>query len=315
MEKVRKIFLIVMAMFCGACVFYPDDIAPVAPDMPLSADGTLAKSDSLPPDSGVEPGYAYRNLQYAEAGGVKLFLDIYTPVAKPPFPIIVYIHAGGWMIGTKSDCDLKMVDQGYAVACVDYRLSDVAKFPAQIHDIKASIRWLRANAQKYRLNYMKFGVMGHSAGGHLAALLGASAGVIQLEGDLGNLEHSSRVQAVVDFYGPADFFSAPVVYTDTQLYRDYTFYLERALGSPVAENPVLAKLMSPTTHINKYNPPFFIVHGEQDDIIPYQQSQLLYDKLLEAGVPAIFRLVPNMGHAFKFEEVKDLFVFFDKYLK
>ena len=147
-----------------------------------------------------------RDLPYKRIGGETLTLDLYRPEKiSGPLPVIIWIHGGGWNRGRKERCPaVALVDDGFAVASVDYRLSSVAPFPAQIQDCKAAVRWLRANASTYHLDPDNVGVWGNSAGGHLAALLGTSGGVSELEGDGDNMQYSSRVQAVCDVAGPVD---------------------------------------------------------------------------------------------------------------
>src|SRR5262249_39045436 len=150
----------------------------------------------------------HKDLEYVQGGHERQRLDLYVPErADTPLPVIVWIHGGAWMGGSKDGGvpALPFLGKGYAVASVNYRLSQHAVFPAQIQDCKAAIRWLRANAKTYNLDPERIGVWGASAGGHLVALLGTSGGVEDLEGKGGNADQSSRVQAVVDFFGPTDF--------------------------------------------------------------------------------------------------------------
>ena len=153
------------------------------------------------------PALAQRDLVYARAGAKDLLLDLYLPEGAPrPLPLVVWIHGGGWRNGAKEQTPARrLVERGYAVASINYRLSGEAIFPAQIHDCKAAVRWLRANAAKYGLDAGRVAAWGSSAGGHLVALLGTSGGIMELEGGLGNADQSSRVQAVVDFFGPHGF--------------------------------------------------------------------------------------------------------------
>ena len=147
----------------------------------------------------------YKDLIYASTQQKQLALDLYIPDGAPKRPLVVWIHGGAWRAGSRAKPPaLYLTAQGYAVASISYRFSQEAVFPAQIHDCKAAIRWLRANALKYGYDATRIGVWGASAGGHLAALLGTSGGVKGLEGDLGNARESSTVQAVVDFFGPTD---------------------------------------------------------------------------------------------------------------
>ena len=150
-----------------------------------------------------------RDIEYARTPEEPLLLDLYRPEMSTmqPKPLVVWIHGGAWRAGSKTNPGeaVRFVDEGYVVASIGYRLSRTARFPAQAHDVKAAIRWLRANAQRYEINPDKIGVWGASAGGHLVALLGTSGDVAELEGNLGNPGVSSRVQAVVDYFGPTNF--------------------------------------------------------------------------------------------------------------
>ncbi len=153
-----------------------------------------------------------RGIEYAKAGEHSLKLDVYTPSAKPgtdkpaPLPVIIWIHGGGWESGTRSACPAaQLVPHGYAAVSISYRFSQVAPYPAQIHDCKAAVRWVRAHAKEHNIDPARIGVWGASAGGHLVALLGTSGGDAELEGSIGgNVEHSSRVQAVCNWFGPTD---------------------------------------------------------------------------------------------------------------
>ncbi|NIA21582.1 MAG: alpha/beta hydrolase fold domain-containing protein [Anaerolineaceae bacterium] len=152
---------------------------------------------------------AFGDLEYAKVGERPLLLDLYVPEkAEGPLPLVVWVHGGGWRAGNKRFCRaLPMTRRGYAVASIGYRLSGEAPMPAQIYDCKAAVRWLRAKAGKYNIDPKRIGAWGASAGGHLVALMGTSGGLKDLEGDLGNADQSSRVQAVCDFFGPSDLIS------------------------------------------------------------------------------------------------------------
>lgn len=168
-------------------------------------------------DAGAASPIVKKDLEFANVDGHSLKLDLYLPAEVKDAPLVVWIHGGGWSGGSKNGCPISwLTDDGYAVASISYRLTDKAIFPAQIHDCKAAIRWLRANAEKFGYSTAKVGVSGSSAGGHLAALVGTSGDVKELEGTVGgNLDQSSRVDAVVDFYGATDF----VLRSKTQPHR------------------------------------------------------------------------------------------------
>ena len=192
---------------------------------------------------------------------------------------------------------LQFTSEGYAVAHVGYRLSGEAKFPAQIHDCKAAVRWLRANAEKYELDPDKFIAWGASAGGHLAALLGTTGGVKDLEGTVNDLKQSSRVQGVVDWFGPTDLLRMNETESDRR--HDAPNSAEsKLIGGPLLENKDKAAKASPTTYVSKDAPPFLIMHGEYDLEVPIRQSEILAGALERAGVEVTFIPIKAAGHGF-----------------
>ncbi len=252
------------------------------------------------------------DLEYARVGNTSLKLDLYLPEkVKGRVPVIVWVHGGGWVVGDrKNPPGLELVRKGYALASVEYRLSPEAIFPAQLYDIKAAIRWLRAHARQYGLNSNRFGAWGHSAGGHLVAILGTTDHVKLLEGNEGgNLVYSSSVQCVSDWAGPTDFLTDPYEIGSNSA-------ASKLIGATVKNKKQMAKRASPVTYVSSTDPPFLIVHGEMDRIVPAGQAKELYVKLRRAGVQATLMLRPFTGH-----DVKDPMVmwaqerFFDKYLK
>jgi len=259
-----------------------------------------------------------RDVVYARAGQKELLLDLYLPAAVGAgrLPVIVWVHGGAWRSGSKEDCPARgQAARGYAVASVNYRLSQEAIFPAQIHDLKAAVRWLRANADRYGLDSDRIGAWGASAGGHLVALLGTSGGVKDLEGDLGDAGYSSRVQAVVDFFGPTDLpqmskFSSAIDHDSPDSPES------RLLGGPVQQNKDRAARANPITYVTKDDPPFLIMHGDRDPLVPLNQSELLHAALRNAGVESSLEVVKGGGHGFRGPEV-DAAVerFFDRPLK
>jgi acetyl esterase/lipase len=239
-----------------------------------------------------------RDVVYAQMGGRELALDLYWhPGADEPEPLVVWIHGGAWMSGNKSWMPpvLHLLDNGFAMASIDYRLSQEALFPAQIEDCKAAIRWLRTNAARYNLNPDCVGAWGESAGGHLAALLGTAGGVAAWDQQGGNREYSSRVQAVCDWFGPSDLLQMGGM--KSGLDHNAPDAPEALLiGGPVQENKERAKQVNPITYITPETPPFLIMHGEQDDVVPVGQSELLHRALIEAGLDSTLMIIPGMGH-------------------
>lgn len=253
---------------------------------------------------------------YQHQGQTKsLLLDLYLPQTQSsePSPLLIYIHGGGWREFSKEICPGEIVAQkGWAIACINYRYSTEAIFPAQIYDAKGAVRWLRANAQDYNLDPKRFGAWGASAGGHLSALLGTSGGVAALEGTQGNLDYSSSVQAVSNWYGPTDFtqvtpaFTEPISPKVLEEYRGQPWYLytvvtTQLLGGLVAQKPELAQAANPITYIDPQDPPFMVLHGDLDKIVPVSQSEILVSALQSEGVPVTFVRKPEMTHSYQGE--------------
>ena len=244
-----------------------------------------------------DPMDILRDLVYATPDGISLKLDLYIPknLPKPP-PIILWVHGGGWEAGNKETPPVLAVTRvGFALASIDYRLSQQAIFPAQIFDCKAAVRWLRAHAADYHLDGGRIGAMGASAGGHLVALLGTTAGDAQLEGAEGVTGVSSAVQAVVDYFGPTDLLD---IGRDANWKQDIKNPVSALLGGSVASKSDDARLASPVFHVTSQACPFFIVQGDQDPIVPYTQSVELNDALTKAGVASQLILVKGGGHGF-----------------
>jgi acetyl esterase/lipase len=242
------------------------------------------------------PAKVIKNIEYARAGSLPLQLDLYLPAgAAGRVPVILSIHGGGWHGGAKeASPGTHFTEYGYAVAAINYRLIPQEIFPAPIHDCKAAVRWLRANASTYGLDTRRMGVWGASAGGHLAALLGTSGAVADLEGDLGNPGYSSRVQAVVDYFGPTDLAKwrpaeDPAVNAGLSE--------SRLMGFDVVKYPERAARGNPITYVSKDDPEFFIGHGQADKLVPVSQSELLHAALVRTGVASVLHVVPGAGHS------------------
>ena len=258
----------------------------------------MAEEEGGGPSAPVARPAIERDLEYARVGERALRLDLYRPTTAAPHPVLVWVHGGGWRRGNKSRVALRgLIEHGFAVASVEYRLSGEATYPAAIHDVKAAVRWLRAHGDELGLATKRIGVGGTSAGGHLAALLGTSGGVAALEGSLGaHAEESSRVQAVVDLFGPTDLLRIFDDVANKERAAGPNGMVGRFLGGAVFERESVAREASPTTHITKDDPPFLILHGDRDRVVPVSQSRLFHAALEKAGVSSTLKVLPGSGH-------------------
>lgn len=236
------------------------------------------------------------DIEYAMVGELSLKLDLHRPQGGKP-PLIVYVHGGGWRAGSKEDVPIvDLYDKGYAIASVNYRLSTQALFPAQVHDIKAAIRFLRGNAGLYHINADKIVIIGSSAGGHLAALVGVTNGVKELEGSVGeDLEQSSDVQGIVSYYGASDL--QTILSQSTPKGLEFRIpALKLLLGDTPDKKAELARLASPVTHLDKKDPPLLLIHGDADPQMPPQQSQELAKTYEALGLPVTLIMMPGSLH-------------------
>lgn len=219
-------------------------------------------------------------------------LDLFLPpTGAGPFPLVVWIHGGAWTYGDKllsaGAPQLDLLARGYAVASINYRFSSEAQFPAQIDDLKASVRFLRGHATEYGLDKNRLALWGSSAGGYLAALAGTSGGIAALEDmSQGYAGESSRVQAVIDWFGPIDFLQLDAEAAADGCppyggsgYNSASSPVSALIGAPITQRPDLVLAANPITYISADDPPFFIQHGTNDCSVAPQQSQLLYDAL------------------------------------
>lgn len=289
---------------------------------------TIAQAEVKPTYDDVEVGEVWT----LSGEPIMLHLDIYKPeYVDGPTPVVLWIHGGAWRHGSYNDgipAQMNaLLEQGVSVASVQYRLSDQAPFPAQIEDVKGAVRFLRANAQQFGINPMRVAAFGISAGGHLAALLGTSGGMKSLEGSSGgNLDQSSRVMAVVDYFGPTDFlafqadatdppglkFDASSEKSDLSKLFDFTKpgqgmaqLVKHADDKDWEFAPVvdLVRLASPITHVTPDDATMFIAHGAADVTVPLKQSQRLRDALLASGVITIYMESNTGGHGALGEDI------------
>lgn len=280
--------LVVASLACNASQSQPSAATqPAETATSLPAENEAGTSSSTFDSSKL--GTVESDVTYCTVDGVALKMDVYYPFEEyGRFAVAMYVHGGGWRKGDKSggagEMEFAELQQaGFLVVSVNYRLAPEYEFPAMIEDVKCAVRSLRAHADEYNLAPNRIGVFGSSAGGHLVSMLGVadeSAGF-----DVGEyLEYSSRVQAVVDMFGPVDLTAA--VATDSETVQNAFGSFDRALASPV-------------TYVSADDPPFLILHGEEDALVPIAQSEELLAKLQAAGVQAELVPVANAGHGFK----------------
>jgi len=235
------------------------------------------------------------DVTYARYGDRTLEMDIFRPnEAQAQLPAIVCIHGGGWQKGNKINhrkVAQALAARGFVTASISYRLSGEAQFPAHIQDCKAAVRFLRANAKKYGIDSSKMGAIGHSAGGHLVALLGTSGGVNELEGDGGNAEFSSTIQAAVPMGAQTDFLSERnrKISAEKEIWQKF-------LGGSRDEQPELYRLASPLAHLDKSDPPMWLITGENDD--PSTHGDELRQRMTELGIPTGLTVITGAPHPF-----------------
>ncbi|HVE16313.1 MAG TPA: alpha/beta hydrolase [Chthoniobacterales bacterium] len=283
----------------------PEAVQAIAAKKKAAATRTVLKS---PP--GFEGIDVWKDLTYTRVNHHSLKLDLYIPQnAHRPMPLIVYIHGGGWSALDKTEGLANgILQHGFALACIDYRFSQEAVFPAQTQDCKAAVRWLRAHASEFGYNPNKIGAWGDSAGGHLVSMLGLTANNPELEGTEGNPGVSSQVQAVCDYYGPSNMLTMDPKVADAAV--------PRLIGGPIDQNVDKARKASPIFYVTGRACPFLIVQGDSDPIVPPQQSIDLHNALKKAGVDSTLYIVKGGGHGFGDPKAFETVVqFFNKHLK
>ncbi len=275
---------------------------------------TQTGSPAIEPQTGIA---------YADNANPRQQLDLFLPrkrTGDKPLPVLVFIHGGGWKGGDKSggarQLEPFVASGDYAGVSVGYRLTNEAQWPAQIHDCKAAIRWIRAHAKEHGLDPDHIGVWGSSAGGHLVSMLGTSGDAPELEGRLGsNLKQSSRVACVVNYYGPENLVT--MVTQESTLDRTTRDYPEALLiGGRVQDQPEAARRASPVTYISKDDPPFLTAHGTKDPLVPFAQATELHAALKKAGVASTLLTMSNGGHGFASRQLDEVVHhFLDKHLR
>jgi acetyl esterase/lipase len=259
-----------------------------------SAASTAQPTDPIPiPDSVA----VTVDIPYASVNGTELALDLYMPKAVANPPLLVWVHGGGWSRGARSPVStLAFVEDGYAMASVSYRLSGTAPFPAQLHDLKGAIRFLRAQAAAYGYDARRIGIVGVSAGAHLAALVGVTNGDAAVEGSTGgHLDQSSTVDAIVSYFGASNLTSILDQSTPFGL-NIRVPGLTALFGGPPEEKTELARLASPLFHVDVSDPPLLLLHGDQDPQMPINQSHELHGAYKALGLDVAFEVVHGAVH-------------------
>jgi acetyl esterase/lipase len=277
----------------------------------LLAAGAPATRASRPAEVLIEKG-----IEYSNPDGQHLQVNMARPQGNGPFPAVVCIHGGGFRAGHRdgyNDLIQRLAERGYVAITVSYRLAPKYPFPAAVHDVKATVRWLRANAAKYHVDPNRIGATGGSAGGHLAQFLGVTADVKEFEGEGGNPAQSSRVTCVVNFYGPSDF---------TKSYGksvDAHEVLPLFLGGNLEQARPAHIRSSPLNWVTPNSAPTLCVHGTKDDYVAYEQATWLVDRLKSAGVEAELLTLEGAGHGFRGDDARRadeaMFAFFERHLK
>ncbi|MBA3484829.1 MAG: alpha/beta hydrolase [Pirellulales bacterium] len=257
-----------------------------------------------------------KGIEYGKGGDVALKLDLYSPKHHDmPSAAVLFIHGGAWKSGSREVYHYyrtKFAERGYVAATASYRLSDVAPFPAAVEDVKCAVRWLRAHSKRLGIDPDKIGVAGGSAGGHLSMMIGYAPDTPTLEGNGGHPDVSSRVQAVVNLYGPTDL--------TTDIATSNGAVSKFLGGKKFDEDPQQYKFASPITHVTKDDPPTLILHGSIDSVVPIDQADLLAAKLKETGVLFEYDRIKGWPHTMDLDAavnrhcMASMFEFFDKHL-
>jgi acetyl esterase/lipase len=263
----------------------------------LRAGAALAAMLILPVLADAADGVrSIRDVAYAVVDGKPLGLDLHLPAGSGAAPLVVYVHGGAWSAGDKSAYPAFLVDSGFAVASLDFRSTHEAPFPANVQDIKAGIRFLRANAAKYGYRADRIALVGASSGGHLAALVGMTSGDASLEGGEGsNPGQSSAVQAIVSWFGASNLTTILAQSTPAGL-EVRVPALQRLLGAQPQAVPDLARQASPVFHLDARDPPLLLLHGDQDAQMPVNQSLELDGAYRKAGLPVELFILHGVGH-------------------
>jgi acetyl esterase/lipase len=256
------------------------------------------------------------DLVYTKAGGTELKLDLARPAeGDGPFPAVLVIHGGGWRHGDKRDVRGLIggfAKRGYVAVSPQYRFAPKEPFPAQVHDVKAAVRWLKAHAKDYKVDPDRVGAVGFSAGAHLALMLGLTGPSDGLEGEAPDGAPDTRVRAVVNFFGPTDLAAKDIPDLSRSILKEF-------LGGTAEEKPAEAAKASPLTFVSKGDPPVLTFQGTKDPLVPHSQATKLADALTAAGVPGRVELLVGAGHGWGGADlertVNEMYAFFDQQLK
>jgi acetyl esterase/lipase len=256
-----------------------------------------------------------RDIVYSKAGTAELKLDMARPgQGEGPFPAVLVIHGGAWRGGNKNDVSpvlLEFARHGYVAVSPQYRFCPKEVFPAQVHDVKAAVRWIKTNAKKYGIDSDRIGAMGFSAGGHLALMLGVTGPSDGLDGDTPVGTPDARIKAVVNYFGPTDLGAKDIPDISKPLVKDF-------LGASAEEKPELAAKASPRTYLSKDDAAILTFQGTKDPLVPFTQAVELAGAMTTAGVPGRVELLVGAQHGWvgvEMEHTRDqTFRFFDQYL-
>jgi acetyl esterase/lipase len=257
-----------------------------------------------------------QDIVYKKAGSTELKLDLVRPAdGDGPFPAVVVIHGGAWRQGNKADVRPilpQFAQRGFVAISPQYRFSPKDAFPAQVHDLKAAVRWLKGNAKKYKVDPERMGAIGFSAGGHLALMLGLTGPGDGLEGEVSAGAPDSRIKAVVNYFGPTDLAANDMPDICKPWVKDF-------LGGTPQEKPETAAKASPLTFVSKDDAPVLTFQGTKDPLVPFNQAIKLAEAMSSAGVPGRVELLLGAQHGWAGAEmertISDTFRFFDHHLK
>ncbi|WZO95796.1 alpha/beta hydrolase [Isosphaeraceae bacterium EP7] len=256
-----------------------------------------------------------KDVVYASPSGTPLKLDVARPLGEGPFPAVLAIHGGGWRGGSKGDVAPLMdqlVHRGYVAVSPQYRFCPEFPFPAQVHDVKAAVRWVKAHAAEYRIDPERVGVVGFSAGGHLALMLGLTDAKDGLEGDAEAGSPSTRVRAIVNYFGPTDLTARDLPIVSGVMVHDF-------LGGLPVKKPELAAQASPLTFLTRDDPPILTFQGTKDELVPATQATKLREAMTKLGVGGRVDILEGAGHGWAGAEMErtlaETYAFFDEHLK